>query len=98
MMVMQAILEKIQEKIDEKCPSDQYDLKGMERSKEMKLVMPNTSAGLVIGKGGNSIKEIRESAGASIQVYPKAGSEVGQNLQSEPKNNVLLRKIFKNCR
>jgi RNA-binding protein Nova len=75
MMVMQAILEKIQEKIDEKCPSDQYDLKGMERSKEMKLVMPNTSAGLVIGKGGNSIKEIRESAGASIQVYPKAGSE-----------------------
>lgn len=41
----------------------------------MKLVMPNTSAGMVIGKGGASIKEIRESTGASIQVYPKAGSE-----------------------
>lgn len=41
----------------------------------MKLVVPNTSAGMVIGKNGASIKEIRESTGASIQVYPKAGSE-----------------------
>lgn len=75
MMVMTSILEKIQEKIDSNLPSDIYDLKGMERSKEMKFVVPNTSAGMVIGKSGASIKEIREQTTANIQVYPKAGSE-----------------------
>ncbi|KAI1723259.1 KH domain-containing protein [Ditylenchus destructor] len=75
MMVMTSILEKIQEKIDSNLPSDIYDLKGMDRSKEMKFVVPNTSAGMVIGKSGASIKEIREQTTANIQVYPKAGSE-----------------------
>lgn len=41
----------------------------------MKFVVPNTSAGMVIGKNGASIKEIREQTTANIQVYPKAGSE-----------------------
>lgn len=41
----------------------------------MKLVVPNTSAGMVIGKSGASIKEIRETTGANVQVYPKAGSD-----------------------
>ena len=75
MMVMNAILEKIQEKIDNSHQSDIYDLKGMDRCKEMKFVVPNTSAGMVIGKSGASIKEIREQTTANIQVYPKAGSE-----------------------
>uniref|UniRef100_A0A915DDF2 K Homology domain-containing protein n=1 Tax=Ditylenchus dipsaci TaxID=166011 RepID=A0A915DDF2_9BILA len=75
MMVMTAILEKIQEKIDSNLPSDIFDLKGMDRCKEMKFVVPNTSAGMVIGKSGASIKEIREQTTANIQVYPKAGSE-----------------------
>jgi len=75
MIVMKAILEKIQEKIESNAPSDQFDLKGIDRCKEMKVVVPNTSAGMVIGKSGASIKEIRESTGANIQVYPKAGSE-----------------------
>ena len=34
----------------------------------MKLLMPNTSAGMVIGKAGASIKEIREYSGCQIQV------------------------------
>jgi hypothetical protein len=55
--------------------SFQFDLKGIDRCKEMKIVVPNTSAGMVIGKSGASIKEIRETTGANIQVYPKAGSE-----------------------
>lgn len=41
----------------------------------MKFVVPNTSAGMVIGKSGASIKEIRETTTANIQIYPKAGSE-----------------------
>uniref|UniRef100_A0A915P301 K Homology domain-containing protein n=1 Tax=Meloidogyne floridensis TaxID=298350 RepID=A0A915P301_9BILA len=55
MIVMGAILEKIQEK--------------------MKFIVPNTSAGMVIGKNGTSIKEIRETTTANIQIYPKAGTE-----------------------
>uniref|UniRef100_A0AC34QI19 K Homology domain-containing protein n=1 Tax=Panagrolaimus sp. JU765 TaxID=591449 RepID=A0AC34QI19_9BILA len=75
MMVVQTILDRIKEKADNSGHTDPYDLKGIDRSKEMKLIVPNTSAGMVIGKSGASIKEIRESTGASIQVYPKAGSE-----------------------
>uniref|UniRef100_A0A7E4UYM7 KH domain-containing protein n=1 Tax=Panagrellus redivivus TaxID=6233 RepID=A0A7E4UYM7_PANRE len=75
MIVIAAILDRIKEKADNNGQSDAYDLKNFDRTKEMKLVVPNTSAGMVIGKSGSSIKEIRESTGASIQVYPKAGSE-----------------------
>uniref|UniRef100_A0A914W0G4 K Homology domain-containing protein n=1 Tax=Plectus sambesii TaxID=2011161 RepID=A0A914W0G4_9BILA len=41
----------------------------------MKLLVPNTSAGMVIGKAGARIKEIRDATGANIQVYPKQGSQ-----------------------
>jgi predicted PilT family ATPase len=40
----------------------------------MKFVVPNTSAGMVIGKSGARIKEIRDQTNANIQVFPKAGS------------------------
>uniref|UniRef100_A0AC34QHX4 K Homology domain-containing protein n=1 Tax=Panagrolaimus sp. JU765 TaxID=591449 RepID=A0AC34QHX4_9BILA len=68
MMVVQTILDRIKEKADNSGHTDPYDLKGIDRSKEMKLIVPNTSAGMVIGKSGASIKEIRESTGASIQM------------------------------
>jgi ribosomal protein S3 len=45
----------------------------------MKFVVPNTSAGMVIGKNGSSIKEIRETTTANIQIYPKAGSDEAKN-------------------
>jgi len=35
MMVMAVILEKVQEKIDSNQPSDMFDLKGMDRTKEV---------------------------------------------------------------
>uniref|UniRef100_A0A914HD89 K Homology domain-containing protein n=1 Tax=Globodera rostochiensis TaxID=31243 RepID=A0A914HD89_GLORO len=75
MIVMGAILEKIQEKIDANHAADHFDLKGLDRTKEMKFVVPNTSAGMVIGKNGASIKEIRDTTTANIQIFPKAGSE-----------------------
>jgi len=96
MVVMKAIIEKIQEKIEPNTPSDHFDLKGIDRCKEMKVVVPNTSAGMVIGKSGASIKEIRESTGANIQVFPKAGSEEAkQSLErvitiGADKNEVVL--------
>jgi RNA-binding protein Nova len=79
-LVLQAIIDKIKEKADStSSKSTDFDLNGFERAKQMKLVVPNTSAGMVIGKSGASIKEIRESTGATIQVYPKAGSDEAKN-------------------
>ncbi|KIH53699.1 KH domain protein [Ancylostoma duodenale] len=46
---------------------------------KVKIVMPNTSAGMVIGKSGANIKDIRETYGCQIQVFPKAGSTEAQN-------------------
>ncbi|GMT11263.1 hypothetical protein PFISCL1PPCAC_2560, partial [Pristionchus fissidentatus] len=74
MMVMEAIAEKIRDKVDPNAPGDSFDHKGVPRNKEMKLLMPNTSAGMVIGKSGASIKEIREATNCQIQVFPKAGT------------------------
>ncbi|CAD5223896.1 unnamed protein product [Bursaphelenchus okinawaensis] len=101
MMVMKVILEKIQEKIEANNPADPFDLKGLNRPNEMKIVVPNTSAGMVIGKSGASIKEIRESTGANIQVYPKAGSEEAKQSMERvitvgaEQNQVLLDAISK---
>ncbi|VDM29305.1 unnamed protein product [Toxocara canis] len=75
MKVVEVVMEKIREKVDPNTPSDVYDHKGVDRTKEMKLLVPNTSAGMVIGKSGARIKEIRDQTGANIQVYPKAGSQ-----------------------
>uniref|UniRef100_A0A8R1HJP6 K Homology domain-containing protein n=1 Tax=Caenorhabditis japonica TaxID=281687 RepID=A0A8R1HJP6_CAEJA len=73
-----SVIESIQEKIREKCAdqtgTDAFDHKNTSRGAEIKIVMPNTSAGMVIGKSGANIKDIREQFGCQIQVYPKAGS------------------------
>jgi hypothetical protein len=52
MIVMKAILEKIQEKIEPNAASDQFDLKGLSRNHEMKVVVPNTSAGNLFKHAG----------------------------------------------
>ena len=38
----------------------------------MKLLVPNSTAGMIIGKGGCNIKDIKENTGAYIQVSQKA--------------------------
>jgi hypothetical protein len=39
--------------------------------KKIKLLIPNTTAGLLIGKGGSFIKQIKEESGAFVQISPK---------------------------
>ncbi|CAB3397861.1 unnamed protein product [Caenorhabditis bovis] len=80
-----AVIDSIQEKIREKCAdqnaNDAFDHKNTPRGHEIKIVMPNTSAGMVIGKSGANIKDIREQFGCQIQVYPKAGSNEAKTSQ-----------------
>lgn len=77
--VIDVILQKIREKCEGSTSSDAFDHKGVSRGNEVKIVMPNTSAGMVIGKSGANIKDIRETYGCQIQVFPKAGSAEAQS-------------------
>jgi transcription antitermination factor NusA-like protein len=68
MFAMKSILEKIQQKILLHAPKDLFDLKELDRTHEMKLVVPHVSAGAVIGRSGSNIKDIRDSTNAQIRV------------------------------
>ncbi|MEE6489918.1 hypothetical protein FKM82_015726 [Ascaphus truei] len=49
-----------------------------ERAKQAKLIVPNTTAGLIIGKGGATVRGIMEESGAWVQLSQKPA---GPNLQ-----------------
>lgn len=54
-------------------PAMTYD---RERAKQMKIVVPNSTAGLIIGKSGTTIKYIGDQTGARIQVSQKNSETV----------------------
>ncbi|XP_072929605.1 RNA-binding protein Pasilla isoform X2 [Epargyreus clarus] len=74
MVVLDFIMEKIKEKpelvkpfpegVDAKMPQD--------RDKQVKILVPNSTAGMIIGKGGNYIKQIKEQSGSYVQISQKA--------------------------
>lgn len=43
----------------------------VKRSNKAKIIVPNTTAGLIIGKAGATIKHIMESTGAKVQLSQK---------------------------
>jgi RNA-binding protein Nova len=38
---------------------------------KVKIIVPNTTAGLIIGKAGATIKQMMESSGAKVQLSQK---------------------------
>ncbi|KAL0868822.1 hypothetical protein ABMA27_007184 [Loxostege sticticalis] len=74
MVVLDFIMDKIKEKpelvkpfpegVDTKIPQD--------RDKQVKILVPNSTAGMIIGKGGNYIKQIKETSGSYVQISQKA--------------------------
>ncbi|XP_037072522.1 RNA-binding protein Nova-1-like [Pollicipes pollicipes] len=74
MQVLLFVQEKIREKPDPNGkPAIDFDNKMMaERDKQVKILVPNSTAGMVIGKGGNYIKQIKEESGAYVQISQKA--------------------------
>lgn len=38
----------------------------------MKVLIPNSTAGMIIGKGGSFIKQIKEESGAYVQISQKS--------------------------
>ena len=39
---------------------------------QVKVLVPNSTAGMIIGKSGNYIKQIKEDSGAYVQISQKA--------------------------
>ncbi|CAG9813646.1 unnamed protein product [Phaedon cochleariae] len=72
--VIEFIMEKIREKPDlTKTISDgTADGKMHERERQVKILVPNSTAGMIIGKAGNYIKQIKEASGSYVQISQKA--------------------------
>ena len=39
---------------------------------QVKILVPNSTAGMIIGKAGNYIKQIKEESGAYVQISQKS--------------------------
>ncbi|XP_047497031.1 RNA-binding protein Pasilla-like isoform X2 [Penaeus chinensis] len=81
--VLSFIMEKIKEKPDPNAkPAIDFDNKQTAerekqisrsaRSPQVKILVPNSTAGMIIGKGGTYIKQIKEESGAYVQISQKA--------------------------
>lgn len=68
------IMEKIKEKPDPnaKMAIDFDHKQPAEREKQVKILVPNSTAGMIIGKGGSYIKQIKEESGAYVQISQKS--------------------------
>ncbi|GFS32253.1 RNA-binding protein Nova-1 [Trichonephila inaurata madagascariensis] len=68
------IMEKVKEKPDPnaKMAIDFDHKQPAEREKQVKILVPNSTAGMIIGKGGSYIKQIKEESGAYVQISQKS--------------------------
>uniref|UniRef100_A0A1B6ED52 K Homology domain-containing protein n=1 Tax=Clastoptera arizonana TaxID=38151 RepID=A0A1B6ED52_9HEMI len=72
--VLNFIMDKIREKPEPHGmkPIDPENKAVIERDKQVKILVPNSTAGMVIGKGGNYIKQLKEESGSYVQISQKA--------------------------
>ncbi|XP_035692733.1 RNA-binding protein Nova-1-like isoform X1 [Branchiostoma floridae] len=73
-----------------KSPSEQNA--NNNRAKQVKIVVPNSTAGLIIGKGGATIKFIMEQTGSRVQISQKATNGINLperviTITGEPEQN-----------
>lgn len=70
--VVEFIMDKIREKPDLTTKSTEIETKqAQERDKQVKILVPNSTAGMIIGKAGAFIKQIKEESGSYIQISQK---------------------------
>ncbi|XP_061498097.1 RNA-binding protein Pasilla isoform X4 [Anopheles gambiae] len=70
--VLDFITDKIREKPDITKALTEADAKqAQERDKQVKILVPNTTAGMIIGKAGAYIKQIKEESGSYVQISQK---------------------------
>ncbi|VDP77216.1 unnamed protein product [Schistosoma mattheei] len=66
------IMDRIMEKPDPNPNTTGEGRLNVERHKQVKILVPNSTAGMVIGKGGSYIQEIKEKTGAYVQISQKS--------------------------
>lgn len=103
MAVMDFIMDKIREKPDLTKPATETDNKLMQdRDKQVKILVPNSTAGMIIGKAGNYIKQIKEASGSYVQISQKAKdvslqerciTVIGEKEQNKQACLMILQKI-----
>lgn len=66
------IIDKIREKPDmTKALTDADAKQAADRDKQVKVLVPNSTAGMIIGKAGAYIKQIKEESGSYVQISQK---------------------------
>ncbi|KAL1460724.1 hypothetical protein WDU94_012676 [Cyamophila willieti] len=90
--ILKFIMEKIRTRPDMSGDPD--------REKQMKVLVPNSTAGMIIGKGGSFVKLLQETSGAYVQLSQKAKElqerciTVSGNLEANEKAlEMILEKI-----
>nr|ABC86135.1 nova [Paracentrotus lividus] len=85
------VLEKIKESPQLGVKAGAETITSPERARQVKIVVPNSTAGLIIGKGGAMIKSIMEQSGSRVQISQKSDgitlSERVITISGEPENN-----------
>ncbi|XP_055587523.1 RNA-binding protein Pasilla isoform X2 [Uranotaenia lowii] len=70
--VLDFIIDKIREKPDiAKALTDADAKQAADRDKQVKVLVPNSTAGMIIGKAGAYIKQIKEDSGSYVQISQK---------------------------
>ncbi|KRX24052.1 RNA-binding protein Nova-2 [Trichinella nelsoni] len=72
--VIQFTMTKIQEQQAFNTKPDEFDFKHANRSSQVKLVIANSSAGVIIGKAGEEIRVIKEETHAQVKVSSRTQS------------------------
>ncbi|KAF2347372.1 K domain type 1 [Trinorchestia longiramus] len=70
--VLTFVMEKVKEKPDPNAKADFEGKNSADREKQLKILVPNSTAGMIIGKAGAYIKQIKEESGAYVQISQKA--------------------------
>ena len=102
--VMDFIAQKMVEKPDPTAkPAIDFDNKVCaEREKQIKIIVPNSTAGMIIGKGGTFIKQLKDESGAFIQISQKSKETtlpervvtiIGENLNNRKALEMIICKI-----
>lgn len=92
-------MDKIREKPDLTTKMNDNEAKqAQERDRQVKILVPNSTAGMIIGKAGAYIKQIKEESGSYVQISQKPKDITLQErcitIIGEPERNKIACKLI----
>lgn len=97
--VVQLLVKKMKERHQELNDSD------TERERTMKIVVANSTIGMVIGKGGETVEQMKQRSGTNILISKKGEEKtpermitlVGESRSNQIALDMILEKVNKTC-